>query len=103
MATGSDGGGGRSSHLSIGGAVAITLVVTLLVSLPVGVVIGVCASWWVWKSHYGQHQEREVKLQGTNAAIYEEPEATTRVTETAIPLSHNQAYGQVSLQGRRGN
>ena len=38
----------------------------------------------------------------TNAAIYEDSEATG-VRETAIPLSHNQAYGQVDLQERRGN
>ena len=94
----------ESVGLSTGAAVGISVALTLLVALPVGVVIGVCVSWCVWKSLYGQHYEtKQKKLQGANAAaIYEDPEATG-VRETAIPLSHNQAYGQVDLQGRRGN
>ena len=96
--------GDESEGLSTGATVGITVALTLLVALPVGVVIGVCVSWCVWKSFYGQHYEaKQKKLQGANAAaIYEDPEATG-VRETAIPLSHNQAYGQVDLQGRRGN
>ena len=100
---GSDGGD-ECEGLSTGAAVGITMALTLLVTLPVGAVIGVCVSWCVWKSLYGQHYEtKQKKLQGANsAAIYEDPEASG-VRETAIPLSHNQAYGQVDLQGRRGN
>ena len=96
-------GGDESEGLSTGAAVGISVALTLLVVLPVGVVIGVCVSWCVWKSLYGQHYEtKQKKLQGANAAaIYEDPEASG-VRETAIPLSHNQAYGQVDLQGRRG-
>ena len=96
-------GGDESEGLSTGAVVGITMALTLLVALPVGAVIGVCVSWCVWKSLYGQHYEtKQKKLQGANAAaIYEDPEATG-VRETAIPLSHNQAYGQVDLQGRRG-
>ena len=99
---GSDGGD-ECEGLSTGAAVGITIALTLLVALPVGVVIGVGVSWCVWKSLYGQNYEtKQKKLQGANAAaIYEDPEATG-VRETAIPLSHNQAYGQVDLQGRRG-
>ena len=99
VTTGSDGGD-ESVGLSTGAAVGIAVALTL----PVGVVIGVGVSWCVWKSFYGQHYEtKQKKLQGANAAaIYEDPEATG-VRETAIPLSHNQAYGQVDLQGRRGN
>ena len=95
-------GGDESEGLSTGAVVGITMALTLLVALPVGAVIGVCVSWCVWKSLYGQHYETKQKLQGANAAaIYEDPEASG-VRETAIPLSHNQAYGQVDLQGRRG-
>ena len=95
--------GDESEGLSTGAAVGIAVALTLLVALPVGVVIGVGVSWCVWKSLYGQNYEtKQKKLQGANAAaIYEDPEATG-VKETAIPLSHNQAYGQVDLQGRRG-
>ena len=40
-----------SVSLSIGGAVAITLVLTLLVSLPVGVMIGCYGMWYIMRSH----------------------------------------------------
>ena len=89
-----------SVSLSIGGAVAITLVLTLLVSLPVGVIIGCYGMWCIMKSHkYNLQQEKEQQLKGgTNVVIYEEPDVKI---DTGIPLSDNQAYGHVNMQRRR--
>ena len=89
-----------SVSLSIGGAVAITLVLTLLVSLPVGVMIGCYGMWCIVKSHkYNLQQEKEQQLHGgTNVVIYEELDVKI---DTGIPLSDNQAYGHVNMQRRR--
>ena len=95
-----DSDDGNSDSLSIGGAVAITLVLSILVSLPVGVMIGCYGMWCIVKSHkHNLHQEKEQQLQeGTNVVIYEEPDVKI---ETDIPLSDNQAYGHVNMQRRR--
>ena len=73
---------------------AITLTITLLVSLPVGVVIGSCGTLFSIRRG-GERGERKKKKEEFGAAIYEEP---VHSVETAIPLSENQAYGQVSTQ-----
>ena len=85
---GREGGGGEGISTTV--VVVLTLVVTMLVILPVGVVIGCCGGmWWVMKRGGGGGgvEKREM------GAIYEEPVAAV---ETAIPLSHNQAYGHIS-------
>ena len=71
---------------------AISTIITLLVSLPVGVVIGSCGT-----IHGGgeRGEMKKKKRKELVAAIYEEP---VHSVETAIPLSENQAYGQVSSQ-----
>ena len=95
-----DSDDGNSDSLSIGDAVAITLVLSILVSLPVGVMIGCYGMWCIMKSHkYNLQQEKEQQLkEGTNVVIYEEPDVKI---ETDIPLSDNQAYGHVNMQRRR--
>ena len=91
----SDSGKERDS-LSTGVAVAITLTITLVVSLPVGVVIGVCLPQSVRRCGGGERRRNgRRKEQQLQAAIYEEPAPPV---ETAITLSENQAYGQVSSQ-----
>ena len=73
---------------------AITLTITLLVSLPVGVVIGSCGTLFAIRRG-GERGGKKKKREELVAAIYEEP---VHSVETAIPLSENQAYGQVSSQ-----
>ena len=73
---------------------AITLTITLLVSLPVGVVIGSCGTIRRGGER-GERKRKRKKREELVAAIYEEP---VHSVETAIPLSENQAYGQVSTQ-----
>ena len=92
-ATGDGGGGEGREGISTAVAVAVTLVVTILVVLPVGVVIGCCGGmWWMMKrgggggGGVGGGEKREM------GAIYEEPVAAV---ETAIPLTHNEAYGHI--------
>ena len=79
-----DGGGGGEGRIST----AVAVVVTMLVVLPVGVVIGCCGMWWMMKRGGGGGgvEKREM------GAIYEEPVAAV---ETAIPLTHNEAYGHI--------
>ena len=91
-ATGDGGGGegregGGEGGISTAVAVALTLVVTILVVMPVGVVIGCCGMWWMMKRGGGGGVEKREM-----GAIYEEPVAAV---ETAIPLSHNEAYGHI--------
>ena len=99
--SGSDGGdGGDDSQLSTSAVAGITFSITLLVSFPVGVAVGMCLLWCIWRrcsDGSGGEREKEKQqnqLQGANAAIYEEPASV----ETAIPLSDNLAYGQISTQ-----
>ena len=96
-----DGGDDGSDSLSTGAAVGITVALTLLVALPGGVVIGVGVSWWVGRSRPREGKQLQ-SLQGASDALYEEPVplATSSVVGGDIPLSHNQAYGQVDMQRR---
>ena len=73
---------------------AITLTISVLVFIPVGVVIGSCGTWFAIRRG-GERGERKKKREEFVAAIYEEP---VHSVGTAIPLSENQAYGQVSTQ-----
>ena len=76
-----------SDGLSAGAAVGLAVALTLLVALPVGVVLG----WCIWGRGRGSSGKgAQQKVQG---AIYEVP-GPGRV-DTAIPLTDNQAYGQV--------
>ena len=71
----------------------ISTIVSVLVSLPVGVAIG---SFLFAIRRGGERGERKKKKKEEfGGAIYEEP---VHSVETAIPLSENQAYGQVSSQ-----
>ena len=70
---------------------AISTIISVLVSLPVGVVIGSCGA--IRRGERGEKKKK--KRKELVAAIYEEP---VHSVETAIPLSENQAYGQVSSQ-----
>ena len=71
---------------------AISTIISVLVSLPVGVVVGSCGAI----RRGGERGERKKKKREEFvAAIYEEP---VHSVETAIPLSENQTYGQVSSQ-----
>ena len=84
--------------LSAGAAAGITFTITLLVSLPVGVVIGVGVAWWIWRrgrapTSEDLQQKMEQQQQQQQEVLYRKP------AETAIPLSDNQAYGQVDVQG----
>ena len=79
--------------LSAGAAAGITFTITLLVALPVGVVIGLGVAWLAWRrgqtpTSEGQQQKMEQQLQGADYV---------KSPETAIPLSDNQAYGQVDI------
>lgn len=80
--------------LSSGGVVGITLTLTLLVSLPVGVVIG-----WISKGCMMRSGVDSREREKGHGVIYEEPSGP--VVKTDIPLSPNQAYGQVNTQRRR--
>ena len=75
--------------LSAGAAAGITFTITLLVAVPVGVVIGLGVAWWVWRHGQGPTSEK-MEQQGQGADYVKPP-------ETAIPLSDNQAYGQVDI------
>ena len=73
--------------------------------LPVGVVIGLCLPQIVRRCSGGNgggrdgdnedKKRKRKKEQELQTAIYEEPTAPS--VETAIPLSENQAYGQVNV------
>ena len=75
----------------------ISTIVSVLVSLPVGVVIGSCGTLFAIRrgGERGEKKKKKKKREELVAAIYEEP---VHSVETAIPLSENQAYGQVSTQ-----
>ena len=82
-----------SDGLSAGAAVGLAVALTILVALPVGVVLG----WCIWGRGRGSSGKgTQQKVQG---AIYEEPGPGPAVqlgpVDTAIPLTDNQAYGQV--------
>ena len=64
--------------------------ITCLISLPVGIVLGCCVVWLTMRIRNKRKQKK--REQG---AIYEEPALPV---ETTIPLSENQAYGQVSTR-----
>ena len=72
---------------------AITTVATVLVSLPVGVLIGSCGTLLARRG-----RERKGELQG--GVIYEEPVVQSAANTVAIPLSENQAYGQIPSNRR---
>ena len=71
-------------------SVVITTTITCLMFLPVGIVLGCCVVWFTMR-HRAKTEQRE-REQGV---IYEEPPLPVG---TAIPLSGNQAYGQVSTR-----
>ena len=71
-------------------AVAISTTITCVVSFPVGVVVGCCGTWC--KMRRGKGGRGDMRELG---AIYEEP-----ALRTVIPLSENQAYGQVSTRNK---
>ncbi|CAI8037256.1 hypothetical protein GBAR_LOCUS20823 [Geodia barretti] len=86
----------EKESISTGVAVGISTIITLLVSLPVGVVIGSCGTLFAIRRGGGRgERKRKKKKEEFGGAIYEEP---VHSVETAIPLSENQAYGQVSSQ-----
>ncbi|CAI8025154.1 hypothetical protein GBAR_LOCUS14558 [Geodia barretti] len=85
----------EKESISTGVAVAISTIITLLVSLPVGVVIGSCGTLFAIRRGGERGERKKKKREELVAAIYEEP---VHSVETAIPLSENQAYGQVSSQ-----
>ena len=77
---------------SAGAVAGIAVTVTLLLTFPVGVVIGVGVAWYGKRCGQGPTSEGDQhKSQQVQEAIYEEP------SETAIPLSDNQAYNVVTL------
>ena len=65
--------------------------ITCLMSFPVGIVLGCCIVWFTMRIRNKRKQKK--REQG---AIYEEP--ALPVGMTTIPLSGNQAYGQVSTR-----
>ena len=80
-----------SDGLSTGVAVGLAVVLTILVTLPVGVVLGCISLWCIWRRGRGpSDQDTQQKVQG---AIYEVP--VPGPVDTAMPLTDNQAYGQV--------
>ena len=80
-----------SDGLSAGTAAGLAVALTLLVALPVGVVLGCCGLWCIWRRGRGSSGKgTQQKVQG---AIYEVPGPGP--VDTAIPLTDNQAYGQV--------
>ena len=80
-----------SDGLSAGAAVGLAIAV-LLVALPVGVVLGCSGAWCIWRRGRGPSgQGTEMKMEQLRGAIYEEPGPVN----AAIPLTDNQAYGQV--------
>ena len=82
-----DGSDSTSDGISAGAVAGLAVALTLLVALPVGVVLG----WCIWRRGRGQGtQQKMEKVQG---AIYEEP--VPGPVDAAIPLTDNQAYGQV--------
>ena len=82
--------------LSAGAAAAIAVALTLLVALPVGVVIGYFGTWWQRRGPRGQSTQQKQEQLELDKPIYEE--LGTGPVDTAIPLSENQAYGQVNIQ-----
>ena len=91
---------GESGGISAGAAAGVAIFITILMALPVGVLIGCWGAWFVRRRGKGRRprstqQEQPQQLQG---AIYEEPGPGP--TDTAIPLTDNQAYGHVNMQRR---
>ena len=70
------------------------MALTLLLSLPVGVVIGCSGAWCIWRR--GRDQGTEVKMEQLQEGVYEVPDPEP--VQTAIPLTDNQAYGQVNIE-----
>ena len=81
----------EGDSLSTGAVVAITTIATLLVSLPVGVLVGSCGTLLARRG-------RERKDKG--GVIYEDPVVRSVANTVAIPLSENQAYGQIPSNRR---
>ena len=80
-----------SDGLSAGAVAGLAVALTLLVALPVGVVLGCSGAWCIWRRGRGPSGKgTQQKVQG---AIYEVPGPGP--VDTAIPLTDNQAYGQV--------
>ena len=73
---------------------AISTIAALLVSLPVGVLIGSCGTLLARR---GQERKNKGDLRGV---IYEEPVVHSAANTVAIPLSENQAYGQIPSNRR---
>ena len=94
-----DGNGGSDSTSdgpSAGVATGIAVALTLLLSLPVGVVIGCSGAWCIWRRGRGPTgQGTEVKMEQLQGPLYEVPDPEP--VKTAIPLTDNQAYGQVRM------
>ena len=84
----------EGDSLSTGAVVAITTVATVLVSLPVGVLIGSCGTLLARR---GRDRKKKGDLGGV---IYEEPVVQSAANTVAIPLSENQAYGQIPSNRR---
>ena len=85
-----------SDGLSAGVAAGIAVALTLLLSLPVGVVIGCSGAWCTWRCGRGPSgQGTEVKMEQLQGGIYEVPDPEP--VKTVIPLTENQAYGQVNI------
>ena len=93
---GNGGSDSTSDCLSAGVAAGIAVALTLLLSLPVGVVIGCSGAWCIWRRGRGPTgQGTEVRMEQLQGAIYEVPDPEP--VKTAIPLTDNQAYGQVKI------
>ena len=88
-----DGSDSTSDGLSTGAAAGLAVALTLLVALPVGVVIGCCGAWCIWRRGRGPSGIYNQKIERIQGTIYEEPGPGP--VDTAIPLTDNQAYGQV--------
>ena len=85
----------EGDSLSTGAVVAISTIATVLVSLPVGVLIGSCGTLLARR---GRERKNKGELQG--GVIYEEPVVHSAANTAAIPLSENQAYGQIPSNRR---
>ena len=83
-----------SDGISTGAAAGLAVALTLLVALPVGVVLGCSGAWCIWRRGRGPSGHgTEVKMEQLQGAIYEVPGPGP--VDVAIPLTDNQAYGQV--------
>ena len=84
-------GSGDEGCPSVGLAVGIAVALSLLVVLPVGVVLGISGMWCLTRSRAAADDKGK---RNVAPVLYEEPAKTT------IPLTENQAYGQVILRQR---